>query len=352
MRDFSSTRSGATVSFREALLQGLAPDGGLYVPKGIPALEAPSGFADEDLGFSSTARWAARALLGDALPPDLLDAVVADALDFPAPLVEVEPGVHVLELFHGPSLAFKDVGARFMARAMAALAGDATPRTVLVATSGDTGGAVAAAFHGLEPYRVVALFPRGGISERQRRQMTTLGGNVTAVAVDGTFDNCQRLAKGAFSDAALRRRCGLTSANSINIGRLVPQSFYYLHAARLLGWDAEPATFVVPSGNLQGCAVASTTQGPSPCAGRRRSMACHATAAWGSSTYPVVRATRPMHVRVSSSDTHAPRTTRRSASTSSWNSHRIRSRLLGSPTSMALETVGTDGSGAKEPDAR
>jgi threonine synthase len=162
----------------------------------------------------------------------------------------VEPGVHVLELFHGPSLAFKDVGARFMARAMATLSADETPRTVLVATSGDTGGAVAAAFHGVEPFRVVALFPRGGISERQRRQMTTLGDNVVAVAVDGTFDDCQRLAKGAFADTELRARCGLTSANSINIGRLVPQAFYYLHAARLLGWKGDPATFVVPSGNL------------------------------------------------------------------------------------------------------
>jgi threonine synthase len=182
--------------------------------------------------------------------PGTLERVVADALDFPIPLVEVEDGVFVMELFHGPSLAFKDVGARFMARCMASLAPSGPTRTVLVATSGDTGGAVAAAFHGLPGYRVVALFPHAGISDRQRRQMSTLGGNVVAIAIDGTFDDCQRLAKEAFSDRGLRERCGLTSANSINIGRLLPQALYYIHAAARLGWSARPATFVVPSGNL------------------------------------------------------------------------------------------------------
>lgn len=246
---FHSTRGGPSTSFRDALFQGLPPDGGLYVPQGFPALGRPPGL-EMPGSFADTALWGARILLDGDVDPVVLDTVVRAALDFPLPLVEVEAGVHVLELFHGPSLAFKDVGARFMARAMAALATDATPRTVLVATSGDTGGAVAAAFHGVAPYRVVALFPRDGISQRQRRQMTTLGDNVTAVAVDGTFDDCQRLAKDAFADPELRARCGLTSANSINIGRLVPQMLYYLHAARLLGWDAAPATFVVPSGNL------------------------------------------------------------------------------------------------------
>jgi threonine synthase len=184
------------------------------------------------------------------MEPGVLDQVVAEALDFPVPLVEVEPDTFVLELFHGPSLAFKDVGARFMARAMSALADPGSLRTVLVATSGDTGGAVASAFHGLAGYRVVALFPRHGISDRQRRQMTTLGGNVLAVSVDGTFDDCQRLAKAAFADPSLSEDCALTSANSINVGRLVPQAFYYLHAAAALGWKRRPATFVVPSGNL------------------------------------------------------------------------------------------------------
>jgi threonine synthase len=249
MNEFVSTRGDDVVSFAEALRGGLAPDGGLYVPVWIEPLGR--GRPPADQGFTASAAWTASAMLGDAFPPGRVADVVADALDFPVPLVEVEPGVHVLELFHGPSLAFKDVGARFMARAMASLAReDERPATVLVATSGDTGGAVAAAFHGVAPYRVVVLFPRGGVSERQRRQMTTLGGNVTAVAVDGTFDDCQRLAKEAFGDPRLRADCGLTSANSINVGRLIPQAFYYVYAAALLGWDRRPPTFVVPSGNL------------------------------------------------------------------------------------------------------
>jgi threonine synthase len=184
------------------------------------------------------------------MEPSFMDRVVSEALDFPMPLVEVEKDTFVLELFHGPSLAFKDVGARFMARAMAALASTDALHTVLVATSGDTGGAVASAFDGVAGFRVVVLFPRHGVSERQRKQMTTLGGNVLAVSVDGTFDDCQRLAKAAFADSSLSEACALTSANSINVGRLLPQAFYYLHAAAALGWERAPATFVVPSGNL------------------------------------------------------------------------------------------------------
>lgn len=249
MNEFVSTRGDAVVSFAEALRRGLAPDGGLYVPVWLEPLRR--GRPPADKGFTASAEWAASSMLAGTLPPGVLSEVVRDALDFPVPLVEVEDGVHVLELFHGPSLAFKDVGARFMARAMAALPdAGGSPTTVLVATSGDTGGAVAAAFHGLEPYRVFVLFPRAGVSERQRRQMTTLGANVTAVAVEGTFDDCQRLAKEAFADADLCDACGLTSANSINVGRLLPQAFYYVHAAALLGWDARPPLFVVPSGNL------------------------------------------------------------------------------------------------------
>ncbi len=248
MNAFVSTRGTVRVTFAEALFRGLAPDGGLYVPAEPPAIgqnRPPSG-----AGFLETARWAAPLLLPGAMDADVLDRVVVESLNFPVPLVEVEEGTYILELFHGPSMAFKDVGARFMARAMAALAEPDGTRTVLVATSGDTGGAVAAAFHGMSGYRVVVLFPRGGISERQRRQITTLGGNVLAVAVEGTFDDCQRLAKDAFADRELSVACRLTSANSINIGRLVPQSFYYVHAAATLGWDDHPATFVVPSGNL------------------------------------------------------------------------------------------------------
>lgn len=249
MDAFVSTRGRTPPTpFSQALLHGLAPDGGLYVPRDMGrfgTLPPPP-----DATLSDHGVWAGETLLADAVSPDTLRAIVSQALDFTAPLVEVADGVHVLELFHGPSLAFKDVGARFMARAMAALDPGGPVRTVLVATSGDTGGAVAAAFHGLPGYRVVVLFPQGGISERQRRQMSTLGGNVSAVAVEGTFDDCQRLAKGAFADGELREACALTSANSINIGRLIPQTFYYVHAAARLGWDRDDVTYVVPSGNL------------------------------------------------------------------------------------------------------
>ena len=196
------------------------------------------------------ARWVAPWLFPDLDPGDI-ESVAESSLDFPVPLLEIEPGIWVLELFHGPTLAFKDVGARFMAALMekvsrGATEGGWTNRTVLVATSGDTGGAVASAFHGRRGYRVVVLFPGDAISERQRRQMTTLGGNVTAVAVAGTFDDCQRLVKEAFLDEALSEEHGLTSANSINVGRWLPQTLYYFHAARLL----PEAHFVVPAGNL------------------------------------------------------------------------------------------------------
>jgi len=247
MLSFISTRGEGPATLAEALEQGLAPDGGLYVPVELPRLPAPP----DDLGpsFDARARWLATHLLPGVDGP-VLERVVRDALDFALPLVEVEPGRHVLELFHGPTHAFKDVGARFMARLMAAILPSDTVRTVLVATSGDTGGAVAAAFHGVPGFRVAVLFPRDGISARQRRQMTTLGGNVTAFAVEGTFDDCQRLAKAAFLDRDARERFALTSANSINVGRLLPQSFYYAAAAIELGWDERPARFHVPSGNL------------------------------------------------------------------------------------------------------
>jgi threonine synthase len=247
MTSFVSTRGSGPVSFTEALMAGLSPDGGLYVPESIGGVGAPGAEAGT---FAAVAGWVARAMLGDGVAEDVLAAVVKEALDFPVPLVEIEDGVHVLELFHGPTLAFKDVGARFMARAMVRLAPAAALRTVLVATSGDTGGAVASAFHGLDGYRVVALFPLAGVSELQRRQMTTLGGNVVAVGVRGSFDDCQRLTKLALADPGARDELGLTSANSVNVARLIPQSFYYVAAALALGWRARPVTFVVPAGNL------------------------------------------------------------------------------------------------------
>jgi threonine synthase len=228
----------------EALFRGLAKDGGLYVPEHVPSLD---GLPPRDPELVSVAVWVARTLLSE-LPDDVARSVCGSSLDMDVPLVEIEPGIHVLELYHGPTHAFKDVGARFLARLGAALHPGGV-RTVLVATSGDTGGAVADAFHGVDGFRVVVLFPRVGVSERQRRQMTTLGGNVTALSVDGSFDDCQRMVKEAFVDVDLSERFGLMSANSINIGRLLPQTFYYVQAAARHGWQ-RPVRFAVPSGNL------------------------------------------------------------------------------------------------------
>lgn len=246
MTAFVSTRGGEPVSLADALFSGLAPDGGLFVPTRIGSLGEPPA---EVRSLSDVGRWMAPALL-PGTDAGLVARVVGAAHDFPVPLVEVEPDLHVLELFHGPTHAFKDIGARFMARLMAELDPGGARRTVLVATSGDTGSAVAHAFHGLDGYRVIVLFPKGKVSERQRRQMTTLGGNVVALAVKGSFDDCQRMAKEAFRDPRLRDAHRLTSANSINVGRLIPQSFYYAYAAALLRWDARPVRFVVPSGNV------------------------------------------------------------------------------------------------------
>jgi len=248
---FLSTRGGAPpVGLGEALLQGLAPDGGLYLPETIPRLVptelVPPG--GPDLAATAAAMLAPYA--AGEIQQDELAALVAEALDFPIPLVPLEDGVWVLELHHGPTLAFKDVAARTMARLMARLREPGRPMTVLVATSGDTGSAVASAFFGVEGIRVVVLYPEGRVSAVQERQLTSLGGNVTAVAVDGSFDDCQRLAKAAFADHELVAACGLTSANSINIGRLLPQSVYYAHAVAQLGPCARPPLFVVPSGNL------------------------------------------------------------------------------------------------------
>ncbi|MDE2805632.1 MAG: threonine synthase [Gemmatimonadota bacterium] len=245
--------TGGTWTFKEALLLGQAPDGGLFVPASVPPLPDEDRATLTDLTFPQRAFVVARHLLGREVPDDILHDAVHGALDFPVPLREIEPGIHLLELFHGPTHAFKDIGARFMARMMSALRDtDAPPLTVLAATSGDTGGAVAHAFHNLPGIRVVILYPLGKVSPRQEAQFTTLGGNVTAVAVRSAFDDCQRLARQAFADPELRARANLTSANSINIGRLLPQTFYYVHAWAELARTAPDSELVlsVPSGNF------------------------------------------------------------------------------------------------------
>ena len=249
---FQSTRDpGITAGFAAALAGGLAPDGGLYVPQSWPAI------APEDLDGAPDLPALAARLIGPFAEGDALAAsmapICAEAFSFPAPVVDLESGrLAVLELFHGPTAAFKDFGARFLAACLARLR---EPRsrtlTILVATSGDTGGAVAAAFHGRPGIEVVVLFPQGRVSPTQQQQLTCWGGNVRALAVRGTFDDCQRLAKQAFLDRSLRQARDLSSANSINLGRLLPQSVYYAATAlALAGAGGEPVSFIIPSGNL------------------------------------------------------------------------------------------------------
>jgi threonine synthase len=240
-----STRGEAPArSFEEALVAGQAPDGGLYLPERLDPLppDVVRGFADCTLAEIAVA--VGGHVLGGDLPPDDLAAIVAEALDFPVPLVRIDERRWVLELFHGPTLAFKDVGARVQARLLRYFA-DGAPLTVLVATSGDTGGAVAQAFAGAPDTRVVVLYPRGQVSDIQEAQFATVGGNVTAVAVEGTFDDCQALVKRAFADQTLRRDVRLTPANSINVGRLLPQVFYYF-----LTTPVRRPVISVPSGNF------------------------------------------------------------------------------------------------------
>ncbi len=250
---FTSSRDASVrVGFSAALLQGLAPDGGLYVPAGWPQL-SPGDFTDAATIAEVAQPLLAPFLAGDRLAGELA-ALAHEAFAFPAPLVPLQADGHlsVLELFHGPTAAFKDFGARFLAACFTRLRG-ADPRTltILVATSGDTGGAVAAAFHLRPGIEVAVLFPRGLVSPTQERQLTCWGDNVRSLAVRGTFDDCQRLVKEAFLDPELRARGALSSANSINLGRLLPQAVYYA-ATSLAVWRAhgEPASFVIPSGNL------------------------------------------------------------------------------------------------------
>jgi threonine synthase len=240
------------VSFVDALFAGTAPDGGLYMPERFdplpPAtLEALRNASD----IVEIASLVGAHIFRDEMPADVLAALMKDALDFPVPLVQVSDGVWALELFHGPTLAFKDVGARVQARLLHHFT-DGTPLTILVATSGDTGSAVAHAFHRVPDTRVVVLYPKGQVSDVQEAQMASLGDNITAVAVAGTFDDCQRLVKQAFADDDLRTHVWLTPANSINLGRLLPQVFYYFTMMGLsqAGPHGRAPIVSVPSGNF------------------------------------------------------------------------------------------------------
>ncbi|HEY6508425.1 MAG TPA: threonine synthase, partial [Vicinamibacterales bacterium] len=244
-----STRGAAPpISFVDALFAGTAPDGGLYMPERLDPL--PSGTVQGLRGasFVEVASRIGGHLLRDEIGQAQLDALVRDALDFPLPLVQVSDRVWALELFHGPTAAFKDVGARVQARLLHHFT-DGTPLTILVATSGDTGSAVAQAFHRVPDTRVFVLYPAGQVSDVQEAQMAAMGDNVQAIAVSGTFDDCQRLVKQAFADDDLRRHVWLTPANSINLGRLLPQAFYYFLLSGLEGEGHGPVV-AVPSGNF------------------------------------------------------------------------------------------------------
>jgi threonine synthase len=242
---FVSTRGADGAALSEAIRAGLAADGGLFVPEALPrvAAEGPPGDLPRE-----AARFLRPFFAGDPLEPHL-DAVCREALDVPCPLVDIGGGDFLLELFHGPTAAFKDFGARFLAACLARLG--AGRRTVMVATSGDTGGAVAAAFADRPEARVWILYPEGRISDRQEAQLTCWGDNVCAFAVQGAFDDCQRMVKEAFARDDLRARFGLTSANSINLGRLLPQAAYVWYAARHhRARTGEDLRAIVPTGNL------------------------------------------------------------------------------------------------------
>ena len=245
MKWVSTRGDSPPISFVDALFAGTAPDGGLYMPERLDPVpvETMKGLAGADIvTIGSTI---GSHLLRDEITAPAMSSLVKEALNFPIPLVQVTDRTWVLELFHGPTLAFKDVGARVQARLLHHFT-DGTPLTILVATSGDTGSAVAQAFHRVPDARVVVLYPEGKVSDVQEAQMASLGDNITALAVQGTFDDCQALVKRAFADDALRRHVWLTPANSINLGRLLPQVFYYFVLA---GSDACDVVSV-PSGNF------------------------------------------------------------------------------------------------------
>ncbi len=247
-----------TVSFQEAVFQSLPADNGLYMPTELPLLDDAFFNEIEKFTFPEIAFQVATMLLDDEIPALKLRDLIEDAIDFPAPVVALDKEVYVLELFHGPTLAFKDFGARFMARTMSWFLQQSPgeqERTILVATSGDTGSAVAQGFLNVPGINVVLLYPSGKVSEIQEKQLTTVGNNVSALEVSGTFDDCQRMVKEAFLDQELRKEVALSSANSINISRLIPQSFYYFNAyaqlKRDLGFNPDwPLVFSVPSGNF------------------------------------------------------------------------------------------------------
>ena len=255
MKYYSLNHNAPKVSFQEAVIKGLAPDKGLYFPESLTPIS--SDFIDniEMLSNEDIAFEAIQQFVGDEIPEENLRQIITETLCFDFPLVKVENNIYSLELFHGPTMAFKDVGARFMSRCLAYFNPEVsglkkgTKNTVIVATSGDTGGAVASGFLGVEGVDVVILYPSEKVSDIQERQLTTLGQNLTALEVDGVFDDCQDMVKKAFLDESLDYK-NLTSANSINIARWLPQMFYFFFAYKQLKSENKPLIFSCPSGNF------------------------------------------------------------------------------------------------------
>jgi len=251
LKYFSTKGQAEKVDFREATIKGLAPDKGLYFPEAIPQID--SGFfrqieriSNEEISFRVI-----QPFIGKMIPDEKLFQIVSETISFPTPLVQVSETVSSLELFHGPTLAFKDVGARFMSRCLGFFLKDEQRKvTVLVATSGDTGGAVANGFYKVNGVEVIILYPSGKVSPVQEKQLTTLGENIYALEVDGTFDDCQQMVKQAFTDNELSQKRFLTSANSINVARWLPQQFYYFFAYKQWQDKKRPPVIAVPSGNF------------------------------------------------------------------------------------------------------
>lgn len=250
MKYYSLNKTAPNVDFKEAVVNGQAPDRGLYFPENIPQLpkefiQSLSRLSKEEIGFTVMKPYA-----GDSIPDDVLKKIVAETIDFPFPLVHVDENIFSLELFHGPTYAFKDVGARFMSRCLGYFnRNNDRKTTILVATSGDTGGAVANGFLGVDGVEVIILYPSGKVSPVQELQLTTCGSNITALEIKGSFDDCQAIVKQAFTDEDLKQKYQLTSANSINVGRWLPQQLYYFYA--LQQWKQQDAPVIcVPSGNF------------------------------------------------------------------------------------------------------
>jgi len=251
MKLYSTNDKNNVVNLKEAVLNAFPKDKGLFMPTHIPTLPPLFFQTLNQYTFPELSFMVAQNLIGDYIPEGELYQLIHRAIDFPAPLVELSPNISTLELFHGPTMAFKDFGARFMAELMSYFLKDEDRETtILVATSGDTGGAVASGFYGVPGVKVIILYPSGKVSDLQEKQLTTWGDNISAVEIDGVFDDCQALVKQAFIDDDLRAQYDFSSANSINIARLIPQSFYYFEGYKQIKEKSRPVTMVVPSGNF------------------------------------------------------------------------------------------------------